>query len=172
MSIATIISGFGGKRAISSRMRLVLHLRHGRDSSTGLALAGHHSFLKEFSAFLLFLLAFFTPWSAINLVDYYCHHQGTLRRARHCSIPTAAMAAGTCTGIAVYVFGVLVQMPFLSTGFYTGPLAARLDGADISWIVGLIAPGLVYYVVTRKARAAQRERANVVEVALSEAEGS
>ncbi|KJK25260.1 hypothetical protein UB46_06225 [Burkholderiaceae bacterium 16] len=35
---------------------------------TVLALAGEQAFLKEFSAFLL---AFFTPWSAINLVDYY-----------------------------------------------------------------------------------------------------
>ena len=37
---------------------------------------------------------------------------------------------------------------------------------------GLIAPGLVYYVVTRNARAALRERAIVAEPVLSEAEGS
>jgi len=30
------------------------------------------SFLKSFEAFILLLLAVFTPWSAINLVDYYC----------------------------------------------------------------------------------------------------
>jgi purine-cytosine permease-like protein len=37
----------------------------------GLALAGRHAFLKEFSSFILFLPAFFTRWSVINLVDYY-----------------------------------------------------------------------------------------------------
>jgi len=40
------------------------------------------------------------------------------------------------TGIAVYAVGVLVQLPFISTAFYTGPLVDKLDGADISWIVG------------------------------------
>jgi NCS1 family nucleobase:cation symporter-1 len=40
--------------------------------ATALALLGKDSFLKDFSAFILFLLAFFTPWSAINLVDFYC----------------------------------------------------------------------------------------------------
>ncbi len=170
MSVAAITTGFGGKRAISGRMRLCFVIVM-VGLSTGLALAGHHAFLKEFSAFLLFLLAFFTPWSAINLVDYYC-----VTRERY-DVPALFDPDGrygrwNVQGIAVYVFGVLVQMPFLSTGFYTGSFAARLDGVDISWIVGLIAPGLVYYVVTRKARAAQRERGNVVEVALSEAEGS
>ena len=92
-----------------------------------------HSFLKAFSAFLLFLLVFFTPWSAINLVDYYwvtseryecppCSTQRPLRtmeRRRH---------RGVCVWRAV-------QMPFVSTGFYTGHGSARL-GVDISWIVG------------------------------------
>lgn len=32
---------------------------------------GKDSFLTSFKDFLLFLLTFFTPWSAINLVDYY-----------------------------------------------------------------------------------------------------
>jgi NCS1 family nucleobase:cation symporter-1 len=49
------------------------------------------------------------------------------------------------TGISVYVVGILVQMPFISSAFYTGPLVAPLGGADISWIVGLIVPGALYY---------------------------
>ena len=49
------------------------------------------------------------------------------------------------TGITVYVVGILVQMPFISSAFYTGPLVAPLGGADISWIVGLIVPGALYY---------------------------
>ena len=70
MSVATIVTGFGGQREISARTRLVFVLLSVAVSS-GLALAGQHSFLKAFSSFLLFLLVFFTPWSAINLVDYY-----------------------------------------------------------------------------------------------------
>jgi hypothetical protein len=41
-------------------------------------------------AFILCLLAVFTPWSAINLIDYYC--PPVALRCRHCPIPMAAMA--------------------------------------------------------------------------------
>ncbi|MFM0505925.1 purine-cytosine permease family protein [Paraburkholderia caffeinilytica] len=147
MSVATIVTGFGGKRSISNGTRLFfIFLMVG--ASTGLALAGRHAFLKEFSAFLLFLLAFFTPWSAINLVDYYC-----VTKERY-DVPALFDPDGrygrwNMTGIAVYVFGVLIQMPFIATGFYTGALVDSLGGVDISWIVGLIAPALLYYAVAR-----------------------
>jgi len=42
-----------------------------------------------------------------------------------------------------------VQVPFLSTAFCTGPLVAPLGGVDISWIVGLIVPGILYYALGR-----------------------
>lgn len=42
-------------------------------------------------------------------------------------------------------------MPFISTSFYTGPFVDALDGTDISWILGLIVPGIVYYFVMRRA---------------------
>ncbi len=51
-------------------------------------------------------------------------------------------------GIAVYVAGVLVQMPFVATGFYTGRWVQYLGGVDISWIVGIVVPGAMYYGAT------------------------
>ncbi|MGT2491159.1 cytosine permease [Cupriavidus basilensis] len=109
MSVAAIITGFGGQRTISSGARLgFILLMVGL--STVLALAGEHAFLKEFSAFLLFLLAFFTPWSAINLVDYYF-----VTRERYdvpaLSDPDGRYGRWNMTGIVVYAVGVLVQMP-------------------------------------------------------------
>jgi NCS1 family nucleobase:cation symporter-1 len=56
------------------------------------------------------------------------------------------------TGIAIYLVGILVQIPFLSTAFYTGPLVEPLGGVDISWIVGLLVPGTLYYVLARASR--------------------
>ncbi len=70
MSMAAIWCGFRGKSQISRGQRLFFIILM-VSFSTALGLAGQHSFLKLFSSFLLFLLAFFTPWSAINLVDYY-----------------------------------------------------------------------------------------------------
>lgn len=52
-------------------------------------------------------------------------------------------------GIITYVVGVLIQMPFIATGFYTGPLVESLGGVDISWIVGLVATSIIYYAAVK-----------------------
>jgi NCS1 family nucleobase:cation symporter-1 len=116
-----------------------------------LALTGRHSFLKAFESFILCLLAVFTPWSAINLIDYYC-----FTRSRYdvpaLSDPDGRYGRWNMTGIAIYLIGIAVQIPFLSTAFYTGPLVEPLGGVDISWIVGLLVPGALYYAFARASR--------------------
>ena len=148
MSIATIISGFRGSRHISGAVRL-LYILMMVGMATLLALLGKDSFLKDFSAFILFLLAFFTPWSAINLVDFYC-----ITRERYdipaLSDPNGRYGRWNIPGIGVYLFGVVVQMPFISTHFYTGPLVASLGDTDISWIIGLVVPAVLYYFIARR----------------------
>lgn len=44
----------------------------------------------------------------------------------------------------------LAQLPFLATHFYTGPLVAPLGGADISWLVGLAVPAVLYWLAARR----------------------
>lgn len=156
MSMATIVSGFRGKQAVSSRSRLV-YIFGMICVSTLIALAGRHSFLKEFTAFILFLLAFFTPWSAINLVDYYC-----FTRSRYdvpaLSDPDGRYGRWNAMAIAIYVIGILVQLPFMSTHIYTGPLVDALGGTDISWILGLVVPAALYYIGARASRRSIPER--------------
>src|SRR5471030_3329399 len=156
MSIATIISGFRGSRHIPSAVRL-LYIFIMVSLATALALLGKDSFLKDFSAFILFLLAFFTPWSAINLVDFYC-----VTKERYdlpaLSDPDGRYGRWNWIGIGIYVFGVLIQMPFIATQFYTGPLVEHLGDTDISWIIGLVVPGIVYYLVAKKWHGAIPER--------------
>jgi nucleobase:cation symporter-1, NCS1 family len=147
MSMATIVGAFRRGLRVSMLQRLCYVIAM-VGLSTLLALLGRHSFLKGFEAFILLLLAVFTPWSAINLVDYYC-----FTRSRYdvpaLSDPDGRYGRWNATGISIYVVGILVQVPFLSTAFYTGPLVAPLGGADISWIVGLIVPGALYYGLMR-----------------------
>jgi NCS1 family nucleobase:cation symporter-1 len=156
MSIATIISGFRGSRHIPSAVRL-LYIFIMVSLATALALLGKDSFLKEFSAFILFLLAFFTPWSAINLVDFYC-----VTKERYdipaLSNPNGRYGRWNVMGISIYVFGVLIQMPFISTHFYTGPLVASLGDTDISWIIGLVVPAAMYYFAAKKWHGAVPDR--------------
>lgn len=147
MCVATIISGLrrGFEISAGKRMLFVLAIV---GASTALALLGQHSFLTTFKYFILFLLTFFTPWSAINLVNYYF-----INKERY-DIPALSDPAGrygrwNVLGISVYVFGVLVQLPFVDTHFYSGPMVAQLGGVDISWIVGLVVPGILYYWVAR-----------------------
>ena len=70
MCIATIISSVRGQLEITRVQRLFFVLAI-VGASTLIALLGQHSFLAAFKSFILFLLTFFTPWSAVNLVDYY-----------------------------------------------------------------------------------------------------
>jgi nucleobase:cation symporter-1, NCS1 family len=151
MSMATIVSGFRRGLRISLWHRF-FYIVSMVGVSALLALTGRHSFLKAFEAFILCLLAVFTPWSAINLVDYYC-----FTRSRYdvpaLSDPDGRYGRWNGTGITIYLIGILVQVPFLSTAFYTGPLVEPLGGVDISWIVGLLVPGVLYYAL---ARASQR----------------
>jgi NCS1 family nucleobase:cation symporter-1 len=50
------------------------------------------------------------------------------------------------------VFGIAVQLPFVDTALYTGPVAKMLNHVDISWIVGLVVVGPVYYYLVRKSQ--------------------
>lgn len=148
MCIATIISGFRGELKVTRLQRLVFVLLI-VGAATLIALLGQHSFLGAFKSFILFLLAFFTPWSAINLVDFYC-----ITKERYdipaLSNPDGRYGRWNVMGIGIYVFGVLVQMPFISTHFYTGPLVASLGDTDISWIIGLVVPAALYYACAKK----------------------
>lgn len=144
MSLATVVSAFRRRMRITVRQRLCFVLVI-VGIAVLLALAGRHSFLKAFQSFILLLLAVFTPWSAINLIDFYC-----FTRSRY-DVPALSDPAGRYGGwnvgcILIYFVGIAVQVPFLSTALYTGPLVAQLGGADISWIVGLVVPSVLYYV--------------------------
>jgi nucleobase:cation symporter-1, NCS1 family len=147
MSMATMVSAFRRGLRISVRHRLI-YIVGMVSASALLALTGRHSFLKAFEAFILCLLAVFTPWSAINLIDYYC-----FTRSRYdvpaLSDPDARYGRWNTTGITIYLIGILAQVPFLDTAFYTGALVAPLGGIDISWIVGLLVPGVLYYLLGR-----------------------
>ncbi len=147
MSMATMVSGFRRRLRIPVAHRF-LYILFTVGVSVLLALIGRHSFLKAFESFILCLLAVFTPWSAINLVDFYC-----FTRSRYdipaLSDPDGRYGRWNGTGIVIYLIGIVVQIPFLSTAFYTGPLVAPLGGVDISWIVGLVVPGALYFAFGR-----------------------
>ncbi|MEU8959768.1 cytosine permease [Streptomyces sp. NPDC048518] len=150
MSMVTSISGFRGQRVLGQRGRAA-YIAVIMVAGTAVALLGKDSFLTSFKDFLLFLLTFFTPWSAINLVDYYL-----ISRERYdipaLFDPRGRYGAWRWDALVVYGVGVLAQLPFLATHFYTGPLVEPLGGADVSWIVGLVVPAVLYWALARRNR--------------------
>lgn len=113
-------------------------------ASVLIALLASADFLAKFRDFVLLLLMAFTPWSAINLVDYY------LISKERIDIPALYDPNGrygrwNVTALSCYAVGTVVQIPFLAQHLYTGPLTKMLGGADISWIVGLLVTGVLYY---------------------------
>jgi nucleobase:cation symporter-1, NCS1 family len=99
--------------------------------------------------YLLLLLYFIIPWTAINLVDFYF-----VRRGRY-SIPDlfsprSRYGLVNWVTIAIYVVVMGVEVPFMNTTGYTGPIAKSLGGADLTWIVGLLLAGSAYYVIGRR----------------------
>jgi NCS1 family nucleobase:cation symporter-1 len=157
MSLVTSVSGFRGQRQLSRAGRAT-YIALIMVAGTAVALLGKDSFLSSFKDFLLFLLTFFTPWSAINLVDYYL-----ISKERYdipaLSDPHGRYGAWRWDALGVYAVGLLAQLPFLATGFYTGPLVDPLGGADISWIVGLAVPALLYRLLAPRFAALPPEEA-------------
>jgi NCS1 family nucleobase:cation symporter-1 len=129
------------------------------------ALALPENYLSSFNNFVLLMLYFLIPWTAVNLVDFYLVRHG---RYAITEIFKPAGVYGTWAGrgLVAYLAGVVAMVPFVVTSFYTGPVAERLDGADVSFVVGLVVAGGLYYALTRNLDVGRESRA----VAASEAE--
>ena len=112
-------------------------------AASSIALASSENFMAKFSEFLAVLLYLFTPWTAINLVDFYVVRKG------HYSVREIFNAHGmygrwSWRGLTAYGVGFVVMIPFFSTEHFKGPVAQALGGADIAMLVGLPVSALVY----------------------------
>ena len=100
-------------------------------------------FVKAFDGLLSVLLYLFTPWTAINLIDFYWVRKGHYS-VREIFNPRGLYGRWNWRGLSAYAVGFGAMIPFFSTGLYTGPVAAALGGADISMLVGLPVSALFY----------------------------
>jgi purine-cytosine permease-like protein len=131
-----------------TKLKRVVTLALSAVLATSLAFGATHDFIAKFGDFLAVLLYLFTPWTAINLVDFYIVRRG------HYSVREIFNARGmygrwNWRGLLAYGIGFVVMIPFFSTGLYTGPVAAALGGSDIAMLVGLPVAAIVYLVACR-----------------------
>jgi len=101
-----------------------------------IAVSSSSDFVNRFQDLLALLLYLFTPWTAINLVDFYVVRRGHYS-IREIFNPVGMYGRWNWRGLTAYLVGFLVMIPFFSTTLYVGPVARALGGADIAMLVGL-----------------------------------
>jgi NCS1 family nucleobase:cation symporter-1 len=112
-------------------------------------LVSQKDFLANYTHFFDLMLYIMVPWTAVNLVDFYLVRQGDYH------VPSFFMADGGIYGkcnwaaMLCYFLGILVQVPFIASTLYTGPITKALGGVDISWVVGIAVVSPVYYFAIR-----------------------
>jgi nucleobase:cation symporter-1, NCS1 family len=103
---------------------------------------------------LVIMLYFLVPWTAVNLIDFFF-----LRRGRYVIedifTPHGRYGAWGIRGLFAYAVGFAASAPFfVIPGLYTGPVAARIGGEDIGWLVGLVTSSAAFLLATKLTRAA------------------
>jgi NCS1 family nucleobase:cation symporter-1 len=134
---------------------------------TVIAVAATANFLSDFSNFILFLAYFLAPWTAINLTDFYFVRREKYDIASIFDIKGIYGRIDWRTMVA-YLVAIAVEVPFMNTTFYTGPMVSHLGGGDISWILGLIVASGLYVLLHRSLRAGSGAIAPVAPAAVAE----
>jgi len=110
-------------------------------------------FVPRFIGFVIGLMVVLAPWATINIVDFYF-----IRKGRY-DIDSFFRADGGIYGridvkaTVAYLAGIFVQLPFLASSIYTGPLAKALNGLDIGWLIAPVVTAGVYLAMGAARRA-------------------
>lgn len=98
---------------------------------------------------LLYMLYLLAPWTAVNLIDFYAVRHGNFAIADFFT-PSGIYGRWGVRGIFAYLVGILLEVPFaFIPGQYESWGEKQLKGVDISWIIGMVAAGLIYYILSK-----------------------
>jgi NCS1 family nucleobase:cation symporter-1 len=116
---------------------------------TGGALLIPGDFLTGYNNFLVVLIYFLTPWTAVNLVDFYFIRKGDYA-IKEIFNPRGIYGRWNWRGLTAYLAGFAVMIPFFSIpNFFVGWIAQRVNGADFSIFIGLPFSAILYYLLAR-----------------------
>lgn len=106
---------------------------------------------------LIFLAYIFTPWTAINLVDYFFVRKGRYVIAEIFN-PAGIYGRWGWRGTSAYLITIVVMVPFMVTTPFTGVIASAVGNVDYSIFVGLPLAGLLYWLFSRSLDLAAESR--------------
>jgi nucleobase:cation symporter-1, NCS1 family len=122
---------------------------------------GEDRFNDFYGNALVFLAYLFTPWTAINLVDFFFVRRG-IYTIREIFTPNGIYGRWGWRGNVAYLVTLAVMVPFFVTSPYVGPIAKELDSVDYSIFVGLPVAAILYFLLCRSLDL-ERERRMAVE---------
>jgi nucleobase:cation symporter-1, NCS1 family len=114
------------------------------------ALIGGQNAIAALTLTLTIILYMLVPWTAVNLVDFFFIRYGhyTIRDLFN---PRGMYGRWAWRGLLAYALGWCAIAPFaVLPDLWTGPLAARMGGVDIGWLVGLLVAGGSYYLFSKR----------------------
>lgn len=169
LTLLSVIDCVKPGRATLSRRLLTLLIS--TVAAMGLALASTDDFVQKFGEFLAVLLYLFTPWTAVNLVDFYWVRRGHYS-VREIFNPNGMYGRWNWRGLVAYGVGFVSMIPFFNVpGLYVGPVTKMLGGADIAMAIGLPVSTIVYLWACRSMDVeADRRQADAADVGLDAGE--
>jgi len=118
---------------------------------------GIERFNKFYGNVLIFLAYLFTPWTAINLVDYFFVRRG-IYSTREIFNAQGIYGRWGWRGQTSYLVALVCMVPFMVTAPFTGSFAHELGDVDYSLFVGLPIAGILYWVLCRNLDLATERR--------------
>ena len=99
---------------------------------------------SKFQNVLLFTAYWIAPFIAVLLIDWRDRRNGVDRATLMDLLEWKNLTSGWPALLAL-VAGFGAMVPFMDTGLVVGGVSKALDGADISFVVGFVVAGLIYY---------------------------
>lgn len=118
--------------------------------------------LSVLNIYLVVMLYFLVPWTAVNLTDYFFVRKGRYA-VPHFFLPHDNIYGHWGKrGLLAYLVGFVAMVPFFCVfdgdrEVFVGPLAKAMGSVDLAWLVGLIVSGVAYYVFCRSLDLAREE---------------
>ena len=148
MAIVTVFSPFTSLRG-SKKAKIIIMVITGIVACC-IDIFGASNMVMQWGYFMSILLYFMIPWTSINLVDYYFVRKGKYS-LEDIFDPNGIYGKYNWRTLGTYFATIVIEIPFMSTVFYTGRVAKALGGADIAWIVGGLFAAILYYVLCKNA---------------------
>jgi NCS1 family nucleobase:cation symporter-1 len=114
----------------------------------------------KFENILLFIGYWIAPFCAIVMIDWHYAKDRYTPSFLRSALAFRKLSTGW-PALVAFVVGFGCMVPFMNTSIIVGPAATALDGADLSFYVGFIVTGILYYVLRRWAPSPVAARAAV-----------